>query len=879
MENTSTLSSINNNKNNKTHSYSQSNTFYTFSGNNNNNNNTKHKVSQFASMRTFNAVKRSWSKTRTRHNSPSVKNKLQLSSSNSNNNKNTNANKNQNIISKEKNKGYIPIYTHFSDIRKKGKVYPIKTENNLSLNTNLSVNISHDKINIINKHSNNKQNENVNVNDVGVNNKSNNGVITTQQTDIVNYNSNSNGNIKSKIKITKKPPAPKSKTNLILPSLKLQNNTQDNNNNTNNNHNKQQQQQINIKQHQKTFNEQQSNTVAAVSNSIQSQSPLQSKIQNVNNMSIQSVTYTNLNITSQLKEGIGISEQIDTSKCVYCLKRVSYPITLTCKHELCLSCANEIQSLKQFTKYFISPSSSLLPYIKCPKCLIKTPYNDNNINTLLRKTWKAPIKPTTSTENSIPSPRTKIQYCEICPSSKIIRDIAEFECLNCDIVMCYECRIRHLGNTRHIDHKVIQYKKIIQEKIELILCEYKNHKEPYKLYCETCKVPLCVICANYENEHKEHIVKTIRNILDEQITQLSLAIRDKESEIKIINELLLKMNYSHENIEKEKNVFIEQITSTFNEIYNIIKSQEDSIKNKIDILFNSKLNILNTRITNLTYIKNRYDHYKNLICDRDIDIIERVNMLKLLNKRITKISELNILHSELMNQSLHNSILINNPLTLIKNALYQYKFLPITDITVSIINKLFALSSIIKPEMILSDFIVILPKIKSGNLIYKISNDGASTYTFHEKCDNKGPTLTIVKTDTGHIFGGFNPVSYISESIYSECDDSFIFSLSNGHVVKPIKCPVKLHMKQYAIKQNEVMYSPGFGEIDFADLFISFKNLSKSYSNLGRVYKLPKNENGKTFLAGKESDWKIEDVEVYAIEVISEEEYMKMILN
>ena len=86
-------------------------------------------------------------------------------------------------------------------------------------------------------------------------------------------------------------------------------------------------------------------------------------------------------------------------------------------------------------------------------------------------------------------------------------------------------------------------------------------------------------------------------------------------------------------------------------------------------------------------------------------------------------------------------------------------------------------------------------------------------------------------------------------------------------------------MKQYAIKQNEVMYSPGFGEIDFSDLFISFKNLNKSYSNLGRVYKLPKNENGKTFLAGKESDWKIEDVEVYAIEVISEEEYMKMILN
>ena len=74
------------------------------------------------------------------------------------------------------------------------------------------------------------------------------------------------------------------------------------------------------------------------------------------------------------------------------------------------------------------------------------------------------------------------------------------------------------------------------------------------------------------------------------------------------------------------------------------------------------------------------------------------------------------------------------------------------------------------------------------------------------------------------------------------------------------------------------MYSPGFGEIDSADLFISYKNLSNSYSNLGKVYKAPKNCDPNKFLAGRPNKWNVIDVEVYAIEVITEEEYFKMVL-
>ena len=101
--------------------------------------------------------------------------------------------------------------------------------------------------------------------------------------------------------------------------------------------------------------------------------------------------------------------------------------------------------------------------------------------------------------------------------------------------------------------------------------------------------------------------------------------------------------------------------------------------------------------------------------------------------------------------------------------------------------------------------------------------------------------------------------------MYSECDDAYLFSVTDGQGRRPIKCPVRLEKKEKAIKQNEKSYSPAFGEANISDLFIAFKNLSNSYSMLGNVYKLPKGFKSETFLAGRHNDWEIEEIEVWAV--------------
>ena len=133
-----------------------------------------------------------------------------------------------------------------------------------------------------------------------------------------------------------------------------------------------------------------------------------------------------------------------------------------------------------------------------------------------------------------------------------------------------------------------------------------------------------------------------------------------------------------------------------------------------------------------------------------------------------------------------------------------------------------------------------LPKIKSTELLYRMNRDGASCEIFHERCDDKGATLVLVSTNDGHIFGGYNPTSWLNSFSYSDCEDAFLISFrdSTGKR-KPFKCPVKNGKSEFAIKQNEIKFSPGFGEANNCDLFISFKNPSKSYSRLGTVYQLP----------------------------------------
>lgn len=77
-----------------------------------------------------------------------------------------------------------------------------------------------------------------------------------------------------------------------------------------------------------------------------------------------------------------------------------------------------------------------------------------------------------------------------------------------------------------------------------------------------------------------------------------------------------------------------------------------------------------------------------------------------------------------------------------------------------------------------------LPDTSKVDLIYRGSRDSFSAKIFHKKCDNKGPTLSIIKSEYGNIFLFYTDISWSSEEGEKiQNNNSFIISIQKGNEI------------------------------------------------------------------------------------------------
>ena len=71
--------------------------------------------------------------------------------------------------------------------------------------------------------------------------------------------------------------------------------------------------------------------------------------------------------------------------------------------------------------------------------------------------------------------------------------------------------------------------------------------------------------------------------------------------------------------------------------------------------------------------------------------------------------------------------------------------------------------------------------------MYRLSKDGESIATFHQLCDNKGPTITLFEKMDGIVIGFYSPLSFDSNyGTFKEDMNTFIFNLDNEIKFKKI---------------------------------------------------------------------------------------------
>jgi len=141
------------------------------------------------------------------------------------------------------------------------------------------------------------------------------------------------------------------------------------------------------------------------------------------------------------------------------------------------------------------------------------------------------------------------------------------------------------------------------------------------------------------------------------------------------------------------------------------------------------------------------------------------------------------------------------------------------------------------------------------NLLYRLTRDGDSAYTFHSKCNSKGYTLSLIRNTKGYRCGGFTSQSWGSRDSYVNDVNAFLFSLD--------------YKEQYFTYEgvNAIYdynsYGPSFGS--GCDLYIA-NSCSQNYSsncNFPYAY----GGNRARVLSGGFYNFKVNEIEVYQINI------------
>ena len=154
----------------------------------------------------------------------------------------------------------------------------------------------------------------------------------------------------------------------------------------------------------------------------------------------------------------------------------------------------------------------------------------------------------------------------------------------------------------------------------------------------------------------------------------------------------------------------------------------------------------------------------------------------------------------------------------------------------------------------LSDWIDPNKKIKY-ELIYKATKDGGTGKSFHSHCDNKGPTLTLINSTDGFIFGGYISISWEGPQNWThkgDDDSAFIFSIDNE-----IKYPSRDKSK---VIYNHINFGPDFG---YNDIYLceNFLKENKNQCNCYSFYKASREKmSGNRF-------FQVKELEVYSVQI------------
>ncbi|WAQ94454.1 IF44L-like protein [Mya arenaria] len=158
---------------------------------------------------------------------------------------------------------------------------------------------------------------------------------------------------------------------------------------------------------------------------------------------------------------------------------------------------------------------------------------------------------------------------------------------------------------------------------------------------------------------------------------------------------------------------------------------------------------------------------------------------------------------------------------------------------------------------------------KTFNLLYSITMDGCDASVFHQKCDNQGPTLTVLYNKESSVYGGYTGLSWESGAGSRTDNSAFLYQMYFSGLKTLKKCSVKIGKQSLIQHHTWVRYL----EVVLCITSIIQKSSSGEY-NLNGNMQLHFGKNYDTAgISSKEFNnghIRVTELDVYAVKGVAE---------
>ena len=365
-------------------------------------------------------------------------------------------------------------------------------------------------------------------------------------------------------------------------------------------------------------------------------------------------------------------------------------------------------------------------------------------------------------------------------SNKEDKDIDAISfCGECKIYMCNKCERFH--KNLFSNHKTYNLRKQDRE-IFTGFCKEQNHSNKLEYFCKNHNTLCCIECISKKVKngigvHKDCDICLLEDIKEEKKNKVQNDIKYLTEFSKSIQNTIDELKNILEKIDQNKEELKINIQKKFTEIRNALNKREDELFLEVDKKYNNIFgNSANTidKYKKLPYkIKLSLEIGKKLEF-KDDELVSDINECINIENNIRDINQIKENFEKYKNNTEKMHFDCDEQINLIFESINN----------LGIINKKFdtlIINQTDKKELIIN---WIKEKVQKNFIrlekIFIMSINSSSYSDFHEYCDKKGPTLTIVKTKKNNIFGGFTPLEWESMNDTPKFDvegETFIFSL------------------------------------------------------------------------------------------------------